>query len=89
MKLVSSAKYARANQTLQNALPFAEKIESICSRLVGVGVGDKVHPLLASRQEKRALVVVLATDRGFCGALNTNLMRFVQGSHCPKTAGWL
>ncbi len=83
MKLVSAAKFARANSAVVAARPYAHAFDEMLKRLVDE-LGENVSsPLLDDRVEGKALVAILSTDRGFCGSLNSNLFKtvgsFVQG----------
>jgi F-type H+-transporting ATPase subunit gamma len=73
MKLVASAKYARSIRTLQQARPYREGIANLAIRLLEAG--EQREALLSPREEKKSLVIVIATDRGLCGGLNTNLFK--------------
>ena len=71
MKMVAAAKLRRAQDAVVNARPFAYRIYSI---LLGLVERDGVtHPLLEVREEKKIRVVILAGDRGLCGAYNANV----------------
>jgi F-type H+-transporting ATPase subunit gamma len=77
MKLVSAAKFARANTAVVAARPYGKAFDEMVQRLVAAA-GDEIDStLVAQRPERRALLVVQATDRGFCGSLNSNLFKFV------------
>jgi F-type H+-transporting ATPase subunit gamma len=78
MKLVAAAKFARANAAVVAARPYGAAFESMVARLVAAAGGELVSPLLTERTERRSLLVVLSTDRGFCGGLNSNLFKHVQ-----------
>jgi F-type H+-transporting ATPase subunit gamma len=53
----------------------------------GMELGEKpAHPLLAERQEKRVLIVVLSSDRGLCGAFNTNISKRAEREWRTRTA---
>jgi F-type H+-transporting ATPase subunit gamma len=73
MKLVSSAKFTRANNDVLGARPYGRSLDEIVERLAN----DQIlsSPLVEKRQEKKILVVAVATDRGLCGGLNTNLVK--------------
>lgn len=76
MKLVSAAKFARANTAVVNARPYSNAFDAMVERIVALA-GDEVEsPLLDQRPEKKSLFVLLGTDRGFCGSLNSNLFKF-------------
>lgn len=76
MKLVSAAKFARANQAVLGARPYGIAFEEMAGRVV-LAAGEKAAtPLTTKRgQHKRALYVVVATDRGLCGSLNSALFK--------------
>ncbi|MFQ5457615.1 MAG: ATP synthase F1 subunit gamma [Myxococcota bacterium] len=74
MKLVAAAKLRRAQDSVIAARPFAGKIAEVLGRLA-VRVDVEAHPLLERREEKRAEIVVVASDRGLCGGFNANVIR--------------
>lgn len=87
MKMVAGARLNRAQQRIVALRPYAQKtgevLRSVASAM-GEGDGGEQapgeeviapegsHPLLARRQEKTALIVLITSDRGLCGAINTN-----------------
>jgi F-type H+-transporting ATPase subunit gamma len=77
MKLVAAAKLRRAQDSILAARPYAralaEAVGEVASR-----AGTEAHPMLTRREGKRAAIVVLSSDRGLCGAFNTNVCRTVQ-----------
>ncbi|MFK7823794.1 MAG: ATP synthase F1 subunit gamma [Oligoflexales bacterium] len=75
MKLVSSAKYARANRAIVNAGPYEQSFKKMIQVLIEGEEGKLTSPLLEQSPEKRALVVVVSSDRGLCGGLNSNLFK--------------
>jgi len=87
MKLVSAAKFARANQAVIASRPYGAAFDKMVAQLVGIA-GEKINsPLLRqSAEEKKILVVLIATDRGLCGALNSNLFKAVLRFVRQKTA---
>ena len=76
MQMVAASKMRRAQQAAINGRPYAR----LLSRTI-INLRDRVentlHPLLEPRQGPRTLVILLTTDKGLCGALNTNLVREV------------
>lgn len=75
MKLVSAAKFARANAAVDASRPYSEAFRGMVSRLIA-SEGDTLDSsLLTQKAEKKILLVILATDRGLCGGLNTNLFK--------------
>ena len=82
MRLVSSAKFARANQAVIAARPYNDGFERMVDKIVAVA-GDTSARLTEKRgQHKKQLLVLVSTDRGLCGGLNSGLFkaasRFVQ-----------
>ncbi len=75
MKLVSAAKFARANMAVVASRPYGKAFDAMVERLVKAAGDDVETSLLVQREEKKSLVVVLSTDRGFCGGLNSNLFK--------------
>lgn len=85
MKLVSGAKLARASQAATAAQPYQRHIAGVLQR-VGAAAGDSVDsPLLRSRPVKRALIVVITSDRGLCGGFNNNLSKRAQAWIAEQT----
>jgi F-type H+-transporting ATPase subunit gamma len=74
MKMVAAAKLRRAQDRVVGARPYASLLKHVLAS-VTAKVGAAEHPLLAVRPEKRVIVVVVAGDRGLCGAFNTNVHR--------------
>lgn len=75
MKMVAAARLARATRQIHAARPYAEKLRAVLGS-VASGVEVDAHPLLSAREPVRTLEVVLFTsDRGLCGAYNSNLIR--------------
>ncbi len=75
MKLVAAAKFARANQAVVAARPYGTAFDAMVSRLVAAAGDELDSPLVTERPEQNVLVILLATDRGFCGGLNSNLFK--------------
>jgi F-type H+-transporting ATPase subunit gamma len=81
MKMVSAAKLRRAQERAMLARPYARMISNVLESLVR-RTGDSLsvmHPLLVEREEKNVLVVVVAGDKGFAGAFNSNIVKGAQG----------
>jgi F-type H+-transporting ATPase subunit gamma len=74
MKMVSSAKLRRAQESIMNARPYAKKILTLLSHL-STDEDRTSNPLFTIRNIKKVAVVVVAADRGLCGAFNTNILR--------------
>lgn len=79
MKMVSAAKLRRAQDAAEQARPYAAKLSALL-RAVARQVGPESHPLLAGREHERHIDLLLVTsDRGLCGAYNSNLIRRAEG----------
>lgn len=75
MKLVSAAKFARANHAVLAARPYGDGFEDMVDKVV-LAAGDISTPLTEVRSSrKRELVVIVSTDRGLCGSLNSALFK--------------
>lgn len=80
-KMVAGARLTRAQQRIQALRPFAVKTAKVLNDVVGqitdeeAAVNENEHPLLSRRAEKTVLLLVITSDRGLCGAFNTNILR--------------
>jgi F-type H+-transporting ATPase subunit gamma len=75
MQFVAASKLKRAQDATLASRPYSEKIDEVISDLASV-LDAETHPLLARHEGGRRLFVVLTTDRGLAGPLNTNTVRF-------------
>jgi F-type H+-transporting ATPase subunit gamma len=76
MQFVAASKLKRAQDATLQSRPYADKIDEVLADLSSV-LGEEEHPLLAKRTGGTRAVVLLTTDRGLAGSLNTNNIRFV------------
>src|SRR5260221_2012494 len=74
MKMVSAAKLRRAQDRMFAARPYAAAMREVLAS-VATRVDVRKHPLLQPREEKKALVVVVTSDKGLCGAFNANAIK--------------
>jgi F-type H+-transporting ATPase subunit gamma len=74
MKMVAAAKLRKVQDNMIAMRPYADKMHSVISSLAATA-GEDAHPLLAQRPRKVAEVVVITSDKGLCGAFNTNILR--------------
>jgi F-type H+-transporting ATPase subunit gamma len=84
MQMVAASKMRKAQQLALDGRPYAQLLNSISAALNGVNFDEK-HPLLQHREVKKELVVIISTDKGLCGALNTNLLREAAKFDLAKT----
>jgi len=90
MKMVSAAKLRRAQERALSARPYARMITSVLESLTRRAdifdetTGELRHPLFATREEKRVLLIVISGDKGFAGAFNANILKtafqFINGN---------
>jgi F-type H+-transporting ATPase subunit gamma len=74
MKMVAAAKLKRAQERILAARPYAKKMAVVLGSLAG-RVNRHGHPLLRKPAGNRIELLVVTSDRGLCGAFNTNIMR--------------
>ena len=74
MKMVSAAKLKRAQDRILSARPYAHQLRDVMSNL-SQRVNRASHPLLSRREGNSLELVVVTSDRGLCGAFNTNILR--------------
>ena len=79
MELVATSKLKRAMDRMQSARPYSDAFAELMRSLHAPGLAHE-HPLLRQPTEtRRAAVLLLTANRGFCGAFNTNLIRAARG----------
>ncbi len=77
MEMVAASKMRRAQERMRAARPYAEKIRNIAAHISHANPEYR-HPFLVAHDTvKRVGMIVVTTDKGLCGALNTNLLRQV------------
>lgn len=79
MKMVAASKLRRSQERVIAARPYARTLgatlASVTGRIPPREDGSPAHPLLAQREEKKVVLVVVTGDKGLCGAFNTNVNR--------------
>jgi F-type H+-transporting ATPase subunit gamma len=76
MEKVAMSKMRRAQDRVAAARPYSEKIRRTLGHLAQANLSNK-HPFLVEREVRNVAFLVVSTDRGLCGGLNTNLFRTV------------
>ncbi len=77
MEMVAASKMRKAQERMRAARPYGEKIRSVCANLSHANP-DYKHPFLQKRSDMRNVGLIMVTsDKGLCGGLNTNVMRLV------------
>lgn len=74
MKMVAAAKLRRVQERVQKGKPYATTMAELVGTLAP-SVKDFSHPLLTVRPAQSVMVVVIAGDKGLCGAYNSNILR--------------
>jgi len=76
MQLIATARFQSALNRAVASRPYVNKLAEMVADLSGVAGGDFVHPLMEPQSsEKRAALVVLTSNRGFCGGYNVNVLK--------------
>jgi F-type H+-transporting ATPase subunit gamma len=76
MEMVAASKMRKAQDRMRAARPFAEKIRRLAANLSQANVTDYKHPFLVRKDQlKRVGLILVTTDKGLCGGLNTNVQR--------------
>lgn len=84
MQMVAASKMRKAQQHALAGRPYSELMNKVLVSLQQ-RTNPQLHPLLAVRPLKKELVLVISTDKGLCGALNTNLFREATNFDQTKT----
>jgi len=74
MQMVASAKMRKAQQAALAGRPYATLMNEVLAAATA-GAGEFTHPLMEHRPLRKRAVILISSDKGLCGALNTNLLR--------------
>ncbi|HWP66631.1 MAG TPA: ATP synthase F1 subunit gamma [Candidatus Limnocylindria bacterium] len=77
MKMVAAAKLRRAQDTVERARPYAQKLAEMFAA-AAAGADASAHPLLARRDERLVDMLLITSDRGLCGGYNANILRLAE-----------
>jgi F-type H+-transporting ATPase subunit gamma len=80
MEMVAASKMRKAQDRMRAARPYSEKIRRLAANLSAATLSDYRHPFLAKEAgaaPKRVGLIVVTTDKGLCGGLNTNVLRML------------
>jgi F-type H+-transporting ATPase subunit gamma len=81
MEMVAASKMRKAQERMRAARPYAEKIRNVAAH-ISHSNPEYRHPFLVARDTvKRVGVILITTDKGLCGALNTNVLRLALGKY--------
>src|SRR5215471_14108927 len=84
MQMVAASKMRKAQQHALEGRPYAALLNKVLVSLQK-RTNPQSHPLLAIRPVKKELILIISTDKGLCGALNTNLFREAASFDQTKT----
>ena len=76
MEMVAASKMRKAQDRMRAARPYSEKIRNIAAHL-GQANPEYTHPFMQVNDAKSAGIIVVTTDKGLCGGMNTNVLRAV------------
>src|SRR6201990_869792 len=75
MEMVAASKMRKAQERMRHARPYGEKIRNVAAHISHANPEYR-HPFLVSRDTvKRIGIIIITTDKGLCGGLNTNVQR--------------
>ncbi len=77
MEMVAASKMRKAQDRMRSARPYAEKIRNICANLSRANPEYKHEYMIVREKITKVGVIVVSTDKGLCGGLNTNILRVV------------
>lgn len=76
MEMVAASKMRKAQERMRTTRPYAEKIRRLAANLSHANVTEFRHPFLIQKEAvKRVGLILVTTDKGLCGGLNTNILR--------------
>ena len=78
MKMVAAARLNKAQDNIINARPYSRKIAEVLAQLLEVEKNYE-HPLLKERDNEKIAIIAVSSDRGLCGAFNSNVISKVEG----------
>jgi F-type H+-transporting ATPase subunit gamma len=76
MEMVAASKMRKAQERMEVGKPYAKRIRAVIGHVANAASEYK-HPFMESREVKRLAIVVVSSDRGLCGGLNTNVFKHV------------
>src|ERR1700684_221728 len=77
MEMVAASKMRKAQERMRAARPYGEKIRNVAAHISHANPEYR-HPFLVARGEAKTTgIIIITTDKGLCGGLNTNVQRLV------------
>ncbi len=87
MKMVAAAKLRRAQEAITQMRPYSQKLSALLQNLSSAAGTDFESPFMEVRDTKHILLVCVTSDRGLCGAFNTNVIKAVSNLYLQEHAG--
>lgn len=86
MKMVSAAKLRRAQESITQMRPYAQKLQEMLSNIVSNLDGSMSLKLAEERAVEKVLFIVITSDRGLCGGYNANIIKLAKSTIAEKYA---
>ena len=86
MKMVSAAKLRRAQESITQMRPYAQKLQEMLSNIVSSLEGGISLKLAEVRTIEKVLIIVITSDRGLCGGYNANIIKLAKSTIAEKYA---
>lgn len=74
MEMVAASKMRKAQERMRAARPYADKVRNIAAHMSGAN-SEYQHPFLIERPLQNVGLIMVTTDKGLCGGMNTNVLR--------------
>ena len=84
MKMVSAAKLRRAQESITQMRPYAQKLQEMLSNIVSSIDGGMSLKLAEERAVEKVLLIVITSDRGLCGGYNANIIKLAKSTIAEK-----
>jgi F-type H+-transporting ATPase subunit gamma len=78
MEMVAASKMRKAQERMRAARPYSDKVRNIAANL-GQANPEYTHPFMRGNDAKATGFIVVTTDKGLCGGMNTNVLRILTG----------
>ena len=88
MEMVAASKMRKAQDRMRHARPYSDKVRNIAANL-GKAHPEYIHPFMKPNDAKAVGFIVVTTDKGLCGGMNTNVLRAVTGKLREQQAAGL
>jgi F-type H+-transporting ATPase subunit gamma len=75
MKMVAAAKLRKAQESITQMRPYSKKLEGIMSNISSANDDTANNPFAQERAIQKVLIIAITSDRGLCGAFNSNIMK--------------